>query len=1798
MIYQYDCGRQPDPEIWGGGSTTGNVSISGQALERVIYEYPAQEPYVTKTLYGSATNEQVIKQYVGDLPEISFTGICVERVIFNTPEETCVLTFSGAATDEQVIYSEDLVDFNVFTSGAGIEKVTYDYNIDSTEFYEILDYGSTGPEFPIDAYDDYGFILNPLEGTDDFGSTEILQTTNPFGTLTVNGSSLDSFISSEDIIATTIQIYSGCAENVTFEPPIDETYLNPMDSDSITYDDITLTFDSNEPKPNIKLVGSATIRSDSNPPEETPLITTTISSIERVGYDYNIDSVNLYDIELYGTIDFPADSFGDYGSLISPLTQGEESYGDIRFTETLNPFGTIVVNGSAFVVELPDIRTYNTGASYRVSYNPPENEASLFTFGERKVENIVYDYNESSIILLELEDYQDISSSPTSSEDYGLITSTFITETGDYGSIEITSSLYPFGLFGVSGSAGVEYINKNFYGYVTGAEVKVVYSPDDTSGSLFGFGDIEETVTYSYNESSAIIFETLDYGSVSGVATEFADDGFLSEPVAGISDYGTFDIVSTTYPFGLFSVSGSAETEHINKNFYGYVTGAEVKVVYSPDDTSGTLFSFGDITEKVTYDYNEDSIYVVGDTDFGQLINPVLSSSDYGFISIPHGPSDDYGDLIGSSTTEDIYPFGTITLSGEISSEIVSFNTPENTILTEISGVGDESITYTPPINPRLYQKELGSTELTFDSINQTFDSTEEVPDIKLTGSGGIVPATYSEVGGGSLFNFGELEESVTYDYNEDSILYLITEDYGDVSVGHSDSSDYGDLISPISQGIESYGLIEDVETDYPFGQLTLSGSAGVIFQNYDIYGSGIVRVTYSPDDTSGTLFGFGEKYESVTYDYSESSIFFFIVNDYGLVSVASTQSEDFGLVSEVYVGIDNYGLLDSGFGVPETIYPFGTISISGTTEPEILTYSEVGTSLFVVSGTSYTDYTPSPDGSGTLVVGGSADVAFSPDFVASDRTTLSGVVDESTTYNYNESSILYPYIDYGQLDDTLTGVINDYGFVNEGIAGKSEDYGLIISGVSTEYPYGTITISADLTHPDIDYTPSYTGSGTLTISGTALESETDDFGSGRRRGGNIRFNGCAIEKNTEDYVGIGTIVLDREGVASPALIARARSYVGIETIILSDNALESESESYVASGIISLSGSLIEKFTGDTPDGTQLFTIYGELNHPDIDYTPHYGIEKNIGIGTTGIQLIGTGLESESDSYIGLGTVVLDDGVAESFTRFVPIAGISTNTTGIPTGGIGGQITISNEFTRYYSPVYPRNALIGDPGSGIGTIRINDDKGLAFTRAVLPIFAKGKIYILGIGTAGNGDLDGVEIGAKESFTPATAVGTGLFNISGIASTRQIDVFTYVSPADGIIYLSTQTALSVEKNTESYVGFGQITLSETISFRETNSYSGSGTFKTNILTTLDSSDLTFDIDNRTFDEVPTSAYESFTVDLPETTLDVTISGSAESAFVAQPVEDSALYTFYGSVSDIQLTHSEVGSGTVTISGSAITPFQPKIPAFGGIRFVSITGDKDYPTCDSEEYTCDRYDDGVSSFTTNPPENTVELIVGGNGSTAKIDFYQYSTAGLFEFSGNATDLKTTKDYVGIGTLFTFGSVVEKGPISYTGFGTITLLSGSAESRVINPIEDSVLFNLNGSAETRVESEYEYVGVGNVSLYVFLSETAERKTSAESGSGIITISGEVIEPTGVKFIPVGIGFGRIRTSGISENSLTKNYDQTFGTLFTFSSGLESIGKPTYTGLGTIFYDSTISGITTNNPFQIARSYVCII
>ena len=58
-----------------------------------------------------------------------------------------------------------------------------------------------------------------------------------------------------------------------------------------------------------------------------------------------------------------------------------------------------------------------------------------------------------------------------------------------------------------------------------------------------------------------------------------------------------------------------------------------------------------------------------------------------------------------------------------------------------------------------------------------------------------------------------------------------------------------------------------------------------------------------------------------------------------------------------------------------------------------------------------------------------------------------------------------------------------------------------------------------------------------------------------------------------------------------------------------------------------------------------------GELTHPDIDYTPHYGIEKNIGIGTTGIQISGTtsGLDGTFSAQTPEDTILFSFGSAKS---------------------------------------------------------------------------------------------------------------------------------------------------------------------------------------------------------------------------------------------------------------------------------------------------------------------------------------------------------------------------------------------------------------------------------------------------------------------------------------------------------------------------------------------------------------------
>jgi len=478
---------------------------------------------------------------------------------------------------------------------------------------------------------------------------------------------------------------------------------------------------------------------------------------------------------------------------------------------------------------------------------------------------------------------------------------------------------------------------------------------------------------------------------------------------------------------------------------------------------------------------------------------------------------------------------------------------------------------------------------------------------------------------------------------------------------------------------------------------------------------------------------------------------------------------------------------------------------------------------------------------------------------------------------------------------------------------------------------------------------------------------------------------------------------------------------------------------------------------------------------------------------------------------------------------------------------------------------VYPRNALIGDPGSGIGTIRLNDDNGLTITRAILPYFASGGITISG--------------SLNESFTPATHVGVGIVTISGDAETRPVQVYGYYGDdrdpgTSGNITISQQSAFTIEKNTESYVGLGTITISETFDPRLTNAYESSGQIT-----------------------ISGSANDAVVIPVSNTVL-FQISGPkfSQESYTRTGYNGSGIITISGQVSDIRRTFGYEGSGTVTLSGDSVIRPAIKHIATGGFRFVSkYNVDNDYDTCDSDSITVDRISDADVSFTANPPETTILFNIGGNADTRVESDHLYVGSGFPTIYGGYSELKFVSAYSGIGSITLTSIAEEKEADVYVGLGTILAISGSSEVLSSQTPENTILLQIGGSASTKVESDYTYVGLGTEYLYGSAS-TRQIDVYTNVGSGVITLSGELVDPN-VKFVPSPDGFGTISILGSSDEKFTRVVPSTGGTLFTLSSGFESFSRTTYVGLGTVYVvDASTS--TINNPYQPPRVYVTII
>ena len=103
-----------------------------------------------------------------------------------------------------------------------------------------------------------------------------------------------------------------------------------------------------------------------------------------------------------------------------------------------------------------------------------------------------------------------------------------------------------------------------------------------------------------------------------------------------------------------------------------------------------------------------------------------------------------------------------------------------------------------------------------------------------------VVPDAFSRpyAGSGSLFKLGEKDESVTYDYTTESIVFVTDAiDNGTVAHGTGNTEDYGSLTG-VSIGVTDHGQVGITQTTPSFGLFKFSGESGTQ-RSRDFVGSG-----------------------------------------------------------------------------------------------------------------------------------------------------------------------------------------------------------------------------------------------------------------------------------------------------------------------------------------------------------------------------------------------------------------------------------------------------------------------------------------------------------------------------------------------------------------------------------------------------------------------------------------------------------------------------------------------------------------------------------------------------------------------------------------------------------------------------------------------------------------------------------------------------------------------------------------------------------------------------------------------
>ena len=1141
------------------------------------------------------------------------------------------------------------------------------------------------------------------------------------------------------------------------------------------------------------------------------------------------------------------------------------------------------------------------------------------TFDEVITDSLAKERSFSDEDQVAFESYGNILDTPTSAEDYGVIEQQlqggiFLDEyQATFVGVRdaIVRGYHGAGTFKKEGTSSEESLFA-YSGSGTGTFSGTNFFSQAPQSTIFG---LEGEVAISGSADEAFVPATVDNTVLFDISGTGAESRVL------LPDTKKALVRLTGSVSGIAIVTGSGDKS--NTVLFN-TSGAATDVVLVKDYENTNLFDFSGGMQQGTPVYTPSWISPLGDqkteeVDWGLITaTPTQSYEDWGPINtndetIPK-EAENWGFLLPDFNYVQIggqhYPNREVTFSlGEtsLSRQTVGFTGTATFLLSEDLDVA-AAIDYESSGKSGIATHNAGifiSGELWLSQAPQhTVFGEEGQFTINGTGNESITP--FIPEGSGSLFTIGGAVESSTKAYLQGDYSYL--------------GGTAGQVFAPHISGVGTGTFSQGREENQTYARV----------------------IQHREDEFGGTLFfGGAASGEKNTDSYNESSIFY------------GTENEDYGSI-----------LRDPSFGFGLNI--LGQASGTETFDDELNKYSQ--DVLFSNGGLTFDQ--------------GSGGVEILPSF---DKTNQYDIGFDNNTVSQ----------DYGELGISSVGgpaydqfLYPHYtGFNSQEINQGYEDAGFITESAPTEsrFPYGKL-VFPQISDTVTQFIPSWVGSGSLIVSGTGIErvavasSTTSlfDFVSGADE----RY----IAQTPE-----GTVLFDISGDADTS---RARDFVGSGNITLQQTqAVGFTTYRRVlippASGITTFSGASIERSSFDPPEGTYLhifgggytdlsaafasqsqkatLRISGELNHPQIDFTPHYGIERNIGI-ETGVFLL--------------------------------------------PGGTGGEYGDPGIVTTRFVPKYPTSGIISLNGKAIG-------------RTNAPILTDGTIYILGIGTEANGqigddgigDLNGVEFGAKERFIPATEFGAGSllfdFQTSG-AEARPISVFGYygddkdpgtsggitIRQEGGILTIERTSVQASGGGTFTYSGSGQDEATSSVEVGSGSLFAVGGIAEATAAAELVAGTSIFN----------GTAEESFSAQTPEDTATITLSGDSV-AYRQRQFEGSGTLTLSNNQKVVTgIILSPTGSGTFSILGGAAEATVE--PSAARAILTDITGAAET-----------RYFQVFQDFV---PSGTFTL--SGELTHPDIDYTPaYTGSGITTFSGSAREQGFFRE-IGVGTATFSGSSI--------------------------------------------------------------------------------------------------------------------------------------------------------------------------